>query len=353
MTLTSITTREGLQEYLHAAIQLEHATIPPYLTALYSLKPGSNSPAFHVIRVVVVEEMLHLTLAANILNAVGGEPDLTRTGFVPRYPVYLPDGEADFMVSLEPFSRSAIDSFLLIERPAQSPSEEERVVRRTRVGTTIPAVNPEGDQGLHFYSIGEFYAEIGRGLAYLHDQGEDLFIGDPSRQVTPDLYYSGGGDVVPVKDLESALAAIRLISEQGEGLAGGIYDEEAELSHYYRFQQLKLGRYYQPGDLPDEPTGPALDVDWDAAYPTLRNASSGDYPVDSELRVASDQFNADYAGFLGELTDAFNGRPDLLVPAVGGMFTLRDQMTRIVRNPVPGRPGINAAPTFEMPEAAR
>lgn len=353
MTLTRITTSEELHEYLRAAIQLEHATIPPYLTALYSMHTGTNSDAFHVIRVVVVEEMLHLTLAANILNAVGGQPDLTVPGFVPRYPVALPDGETDFTVSLEPFSASALDSFLLIERPAQSPSEEERIVRRARANSAIPSVTPEGDDGLHFFSIGEFYAEIGRGLQYLTDRGEDLFIGDPSRQITPELYYSGGGEVIPVKDLDSALAAIRLISEQGEGLAGGIYDEEAELSHYYRFQQLKLGRYYQPGDAPNEPTGPALDVDWGAVYPTLPNPSVADYPEGSQLRAAAERFNADYAAFLRELTDAFTGRPELLIPAVGGMFSLRDQMLRIVRNPIPDHPNVHAGPTFEMPEPTR
>ncbi len=56
------------------AIKLEHATIPPYLTALYSIKPDprkSNHDSYNIIRAVAVEEMLHLTLAANLLNAVG------------------------------------------------------------------------------------------------------------------------------------------------------------------------------------------------------------------------------------------------------------------------------------------
>ena len=99
MSSPHITTREQLHSYLYAALQLEHATIPPYLTALYSIRPGSNADAYHVLRVTAVEEMLHLTLAANILNAVGGTPDLTQPGFVPEYPAYLPDGETDFAVS--------------------------------------------------------------------------------------------------------------------------------------------------------------------------------------------------------------------------------------------------------------
>ena len=34
MTLRRITTVEDLHAYLQVALQLEHATIPPYLTAL-------------------------------------------------------------------------------------------------------------------------------------------------------------------------------------------------------------------------------------------------------------------------------------------------------------------------------
>ena len=45
MCLTHITTREQLHQYLYAAMQLEHATIPPYLTALYSIRPGTNADA--------------------------------------------------------------------------------------------------------------------------------------------------------------------------------------------------------------------------------------------------------------------------------------------------------------------
>lgn len=69
---TLIKTVENLHFYLKQALRLEHATIPPYLTALYSIKPGKNVDAFHIIRQVAVEEMLHLSLVSNVLNAVGG-----------------------------------------------------------------------------------------------------------------------------------------------------------------------------------------------------------------------------------------------------------------------------------------
>ena len=156
MVLSTITTREELFHYLRAALQLEHATIPPYLTALYSIRPGTNSDAYHVIRVVVVEEMLHLTLAANIFNAIGGTPDLTGADFMPVYPAFLPDGEQDFEVALRRFSPEAVDTFLKIERPAEPQSADRRVVRRSRDRGALPAVNPGGEEGLHFHSIGEF-----------------------------------------------------------------------------------------------------------------------------------------------------------------------------------------------------
>ena len=144
MALHRITTVDTLHRYLYAALQLEHATIPPYLTALYSIRPGTNADAYHVLRVTAVEEMLHLTLAANILNAVGGKPDLTKPGFVPEYPAYLPDGEADFQVSRGRFSRDALETFLSIERPRQAPDEASRLLdrcqpRRYLSSTTLPA----------------------------------------------------------------------------------------------------------------------------------------------------------------------------------------------------------------------
>ena len=62
MSLGPITDVDDLRDYLRVALQLEHATIPPYLTALYSIHPVTNADASRILRVVAVEEMLHLTL---------------------------------------------------------------------------------------------------------------------------------------------------------------------------------------------------------------------------------------------------------------------------------------------------
>ena len=138
-----ITTGEQLHQYLYAAMRLEHATIPPYLTALYSIRPGTNADAYHLLRVTAVEEMLHLTLVANLLNAVDGAPDLTQAGFVPEYPAYLPDGVAHLEVRRQRFSREALQTFLSIERPRSAPDDPARLLHRESSKSNRHGVSPD------------------------------------------------------------------------------------------------------------------------------------------------------------------------------------------------------------------
>ena len=353
MGLTRITSVDELHRHLYAALQLEHATIPAYLTALYSIHPGTNTEAVHILRAVVVEEMLHLTLSANILNAVGGTVDLTKPDFVPVYPAYLPDGETDFAVGLERFSKEAIATFLKIERPGHAGEGKPRTVKKKKTAgkSVLHASTGTADSDEHFYSIGEFYEEISLSLATLNadmaKQGKQLFVGDPAKQVAPEYYYSGGGDVIPVTDLASAQAAIRLISEQGEGIGKAIFDYEGELSHYYRFEQLVLGHYYQKGDKHGHPSGGTVAVDWNAVYPIKANTRLADFPEGSELRAAALEFNKTYNRFLELLTKAYSGEPQLLITAVGDMFRIKELFLQLMRNPIDGTGKLNAAPPFE------
>jgi hypothetical protein len=348
MSLHLIQDVQGLQRHLEAALQLEHATIPPYLTALYSIRPGTNAEAAQIIRTVAVEEMLHLTLVANVLNAVGGEVDLTRPGFVPSYPAYLPDGETDFSVDLRRFSPEAVETFLRIERPASQNDGTIRTLARDPHPNGIEAgwVDPDSDE--HFYSIGEFYMAIESGLRLLHAQmGDRLFSGDPTKQIGPEYYYSGGGGLIEVHDLETALAALQLIAEQGEGVDDHTFDEDGEIAHYYRFHQLVAGRYYQPGDAAHHPTGAPVPVDWEAVYPVRTNARLADFPP--ALRDKAAAFNADYGRFLRSLTEAFGGAPERFTEAVGDMFRLKDGFGQLIRTPLGA--GETAAPTFEIDAA--
>lgn len=90
VTAASVTARldtlDSLREHLQWAIELEHATLPPYLCALYSLDPQRNPDAAQAVSGVFVEEMIHLALAANLLNAVGGQPRLDPSTMLPGHP---------------------------------------------------------------------------------------------------------------------------------------------------------------------------------------------------------------------------------------------------------------------------
>ncbi len=337
---TKIETIENLRDHLQIAIELEHATIPTYLCALFTIKEGTNLAAYDVIRSVVIEEMLHMTLACNVMNAVGGSPAINKPDFVAQYPTYLPHSSDEFKVHLRKFSPAAITTFMEIEQPS------------------APNAPPEPHQ---YHSIGQFYKGIQEGLEYLvnRDGEKAIFTGHAGdfRQVAPDYYY-GGGEVVEVCDLETARLAMETIVEEGEGLQASIWDEDyvlfaqkPEVAHYFRFFEIMQGRFYKyPDDsIHTGPTGEPLDVVWDAVYNMKTDPKLADYPVGSELRKRAEAFNMAYFEFLTKLHNAFNGRPDLLVSATGNMFDLKRLAMALIKNPLPGDESKNAGPTFEMP----
>ncbi len=72
----AINTVADLRTHLQWAIRVELTTIPTYLYAFYSIK-DSRSAAAIVFREIVIEEMLHVALASNLLVSVGGIPAST------------------------------------------------------------------------------------------------------------------------------------------------------------------------------------------------------------------------------------------------------------------------------------
>lgn len=80
-----------LTRALQMAIKLEHATLPPYLCAMWSIK-NTGDPVHDTIRKIVVDEMFHMGLACNLLTTIGGTPILHDPQFIPKYPGRLPGG---------------------------------------------------------------------------------------------------------------------------------------------------------------------------------------------------------------------------------------------------------------------
>jgi Ferritin-like len=330
-----IATLESLREHLQWAIELEHFTLPPYLCALYSLDAIRNPEASEVVFSVLVEEMLHMTLAANVLNAIGGHPRLDSPRMLPGYPRRLPHGDCSFEVPLLRFGPEALDVFLKIEQPA------------------APSDLPESDE---YETIGQFYGAIRDSVCALCvDLGESrVFCGDSARQIA-DAPFAGGGRIIAVNGLATALAALNEIVEQGEGAKhvevwDGDHDEihpdREHVAHYYRFQELKVGRRYRRGDTPQSgPTGDTISIDWNGVRPMRRNPCTSDHAPGSAIRRAQEQFNESYCALLRLLDTAFNGSPQTLRTAVGSMYRLKVQAQALME--MPTEDGLTTAgPTF-------
>ncbi|RVD31775.1 ferritin-like protein [Mesorhizobium sp. M4B.F.Ca.ET.017.02.2.1] len=333
MTYPQIARLYGL---LQQALEVELFTIPPYLTAIYSIIDGTNAAPVEIVQSVVMEEMLHAALVSNIMNAVGATPRLVTgeddTG--PRrtaYPAQAPHIANELIVDLLPFSQAAVKVFIAIERP------------------DIPAEHWSTNGGIA--TIGQLYATLRNALiAASEELGEaKLFAGDPARQLSSSDYYGGGGRLAPINCLAEAITAIDIIAEQGEGrvnltnLTGDDvrFGQPKEVAHYFRFQELLFERVYDRDDDIGAPTGARLAVDWDAVRPIGR-PSRERMPVGFD--AVFEAFMATYAGLLTALHRAFNGDKPALVQAIPLMQRLKIQSIEIMRIEIGG--GKTCVPPF-------
>jgi hypothetical protein len=328
-----IDTLQKLREQLKTAIKIELATIPPYLCALWSIKEGTNGVATGIIRSVVMEEMLHLCLASNILNAIGGKPEIDEKTML-EYPDHLPQNAGKFKVGLIKFSPEAIKTFLEIEKPAK--------------GDKPPVVTPSG---IEFQSIGQFYTAVKWAL---EQQGEKIFKAE-SNQLTAENYYGSGGKLIAVHNLTTAKQAIDEIIGQGEGIDRTIVDgipgnfkDQVELAHYFRFKEIAKGRRYKKDDTTQgDPTGEPIDVDWGAVHNMTPNPKiEKDYHDYPEIAEKAREFNRTYAQLLKNINDACTESPESLKVAIPQMYDLKYQAIGLMKTPL-GQTGLYAGPTFE------
>jgi len=322
---------------LQVALELEFATIPPYLYAMWSLGSGSaNSAVSQIIKSVIHDEMRHLAMVANIINALGGTPVLASPDHIPRYPHELPGSvEHDLVVGLAPFSVGLVqNTFMVIEQPEQP--------LQFHVAAALAADEP--------MTIGQFYRTILHTIDHL---GAGAFSGPPDNQVALD-------GVVTVTDVATAEQAINTIIDQGEGTAASPIESAGtnlpgtDFAHYYRFAEIVHGRKLMPN--PD--AGPSTPPDQQFIFggdvipvPTgvlavPVNPTAAGYPEGSAARTACDDFNATYTSMLKMLQTVFTGQPDQLGDAVGAMFSLQGKATRMMA----ATP--SAGPSFEWREAS-
>ncbi len=296
-------TAADLYEHLQAAIELEHATIPPYLTALYSIKPGCNQEAYNIIRSVVTEEMLHMVIAANVLNAIGGEPQVNHPGFIPTYPGPLPMNVGDgLIVGLASLSKEVLENtFMAIEKP------EEPIDFPVLMTTKIEE---------EYSTIGVFYQAI---IEKIKQLGDICFIGDPNRQVVNEQWFPRT-ELFPVTNVDEAVAALTLIVKQGEGTSESPLNPEGKLAHYYRFAEIFYGKHLVKDEsvpLGYSYSGDPIPLETDGIWNLVENSKAEDYQEGTAARRMVDQFNFSYTNLLNGLHKTFNGDPDYLNTVMG------------------------------------
>ena len=327
---------EDLMQALQLAIELEHATIPPYLCALYSIKPGTNIQVSELIRSVVVEEMLHMALVANIFVSIGGHPNIGHAKFVPQYPGPLPGGlRANLIVRLRRCSIPQIrDCFMSIEEP-----EVTTEIRRMQLLRYDAAIE-------HKYTIGWFYDQIKKALENLNAAGKIIF-GNKDQQVKD---WSGPGKLYVISSLKDAQDAIDEIKEQGEGRSSrDPKDNDKELAHYYKFSEIVVGRQLENINGKYQYTGAPIPFDPDGIWPMIDDPNMVLYPAGSRALILAQQFAQSYQALLQALNRTFNGDPGYLNQALGLMYSLDLQARQLVQTPSGVKEGATAGPAFQLP----
>lgn len=297
--------RQTLGMLLQSALQLEFATIPPYLSAAFSVTP--NRKIYQLIRRIAVEEMLHLTAVANLMNAIGVAPDIVAA--VPKYPYDLTVLDPPLNLNLRSFSFDLVENlFMAIEAP-EVHVHFERLAAAPRPKTigqfyagiieiinsdTIPDLfqNAERDA----YKQRTVMPNFGS-VAYLNNQDTDTY------PLKDDINFR-------ITDKTSADRHLSWVVDEGEGEAPyDPLDAEGLPGHHYRFESILRSRYlikdanatkgysFSGGDLPFDQTG---------VHEFDTNAKAEDYGDHPEVQKIMKLFNEKYTDMINSLHQAFN-----------------------------------------------
>jgi hypothetical protein len=257
-----IQNRDELIQVLGLASELEHNLMCQYLFAAYSLKrypsEGLTSVQLNLARgwgslvtMVARQEMEHLGLVMNLRSAIGAPAYFSRPNFPQRADYY---GKADIQSVLTRFNAETIRRFQFFEQPHPPPAEDWCKMTREQAAeyrthalhawSSAPAAprSPIEPFNFQFDSVQSLYESIRRAFKDL----PDLFIGSPSAQIFggPGSPYEGlmddlnqyDIDLIRVTDRDSALRAIHIILEQGEGIQAP--PDYVEHTHYCTFTRI-------------------------------------------------------------------------------------------------------------------
>jgi hypothetical protein len=311
---------------LQAAIKLELSTLPPYLCAMWSIKDQSGA-VYDLINSIVLEEMLHMGLACNMLTTIGGTPHINTN--VPTYPGPLPGGvRPELTVYLAGLSKDYLKNVLMeIEYPESGP-----------VALTLGELYP---------TIGAFYDEI---LAAFKKLPLTTITGE--RQLTGTI---GGKQLYAIEqlaDIDKTLAviekAINEIKQQGEGTSQSPQapDFGNELAHYYKYAEIWHGDMLIKKDEKWQYVGEK--IPFPDVFPMMPIPIGGYLDMSVAAKNALRAFDTQYTRVLNSLQTAWDeGSQSDLGKAIGAMFGLQPLANALMEIPLPDGSGVYG-PDFKL-----
>ena len=311
LQLKPMNTVQDAWDMLQKAIGVEFGTLPPYLYALYSIRPGTNPQAQQLIKSVVLQEMTHMCLACNILNALGGQPKIHAQTYPGPLPGDIGPNGTPLTLHLYPFSRDAMDQAMKIEQPENPPDFPVKTLLAAAAPTTA-------------VTIGQYYEALDQFLSTL--PASDW---KPGRnQIVDNQFFAG--QIFAIGGYPDAHKAIQQIVSEGEGTQEGTQydplDFQDQVAHYFRFGEIYHDKVLTKDNNPlGYAWGPArLGVDWDGVYPAISDPGQHDFSKDPpQAQAAQDACNSGFSSVVDFLQQAVNGVDGALGLAVSSMFYLR------------------------------
>lgn len=393
-----------LKSSLQTAVEIELATIPIYLYTYYSidrtLPSTSTQPAFPdtevtrfadragaLIMSVAVEEMLHMSLASNVLYSLGQMPQLYLNSpaayptNLPGHATQAPDGQP-MSLPLAGFSLTQLGNFLEIEYPSASDAPPESgswmtigqiysyvrcIISSNLILDSDFATNatPNQIQPTNYSpsSIDTVYPDAAFHFKAAVPPPCPGSAAGVARFTSSDDSHAGRSALLLIDSKLKALQAIQTIDAQGEGFGPTRYDDpsQQELSHYYKFLTLQAQlQGYDPAseDLPPEPAPPPAaatpftPADLAAViYPVPENPTAAGYPAG--YRDVANLVSGLYQYMLIMTESIFLQQPAqqkryFNQALHNSMIWILDKIIQAMREQtIPGSGGQSFAPTFE------
>jgi hypothetical protein len=355
-------TRDELWHLLTEAAELEHLIMGQYLYAAYSLKQGEGEgltweQAMHtrnwaqLLLLLARQEMEHLGLVSNLLTAVGGAPHFMR----PDYPQSTRYFEEPF--ELRPFSMSLLKRFICFERPENVPPEDAFCGRLGRRAgrDRVPALREGEFSGEPEEGLAALYGRIRWLIQHLPLTDAELFVGPPNAQIDGNILHVNfprpgaiGGifDVTlfDITDRASALRAIDLVVEQGEGASGA-----EEYTHYRWLRQIHDD--YRAMRAADACFRPARRlVSNPVLYQTADTSRPGTLITHPAARQVMALWNGAYELLLLLLYRLYASGADTQAHTTALVYTMFPLMTQVIR---PIAEVLTSLPAFERPTECR